>query len=213
MSKKDKECCDSILAYLVKTNRPYSANDIHNNLQKTEGHGKSAVVKALETLAVENRIKDKTYGKQKVYFIDQTTIATASDEDMKQMDEEISSLTLQLAAIGDELGPKENKLRQAKRCMSMSEIRRQIKNIEDENKMLEERLATIKSKMADIDPIESEKVKTERTKLVGEWRKRKRMATNVLDSILDGYPITKKAFIEELGLETDEANDVVMPKD
>lgn len=41
------------------------------NLQKEHGLGKAAVVKALDQLAQEGKIKEKTYGKQKIYFADQ----------------------------------------------------------------------------------------------------------------------------------------------
>ena len=33
-----------------------------------------AVVKALELLALEGKIKEKTYGKQKIYFADQVSL-------------------------------------------------------------------------------------------------------------------------------------------
>uniref|UniRef100_A0A8K9V9I4 Homologous-pairing protein 2 homolog n=1 Tax=Oncorhynchus mykiss TaxID=8022 RepID=A0A8K9V9I4_ONCMY len=60
-----------IFAYLNEKNRPYSAQDVFNNLQKQHGLGKTAVVKAMEQLALEGKIKEKTYGKQKIYFADQ----------------------------------------------------------------------------------------------------------------------------------------------
>lgn len=89
-----------ILAYLNEKNRPYSAQDVFTNLQKQHGLGKTvrwsethvaqplrvfaffvdtpwilwtlqAVVKAMELLALEGKIKEKIYGKQKIYFADQ----------------------------------------------------------------------------------------------------------------------------------------------
>uniref|UniRef100_A0A8C3C329 Leucine zipper with capping helix domain-containing protein n=1 Tax=Cairina moschata TaxID=8855 RepID=A0A8C3C329_CAIMO len=44
-----------------------------------------------------------------------------------------------------------------------------------------------------------------------EWRKRKRMATELLDAILEGYPKSKKQFFEEVGIETDEDHNVTLP--
>lgn len=89
-----------ILAYLNEKNRPYSAQDVFCNLQKQHGLGKTvsaallcgtalcvtgmwpgslrlthqAVVKAMELLALEGKIKEKTYGKQKIYFADQVSV-------------------------------------------------------------------------------------------------------------------------------------------
>jgi len=56
------------------------------------------------------------------------------------------------------------------------------------------------------------KVKSERQKLVNEWKKRKRMATSMIDMILEGYPKPKKALIEEIGIETDEDMKVSVPE-
>uniref|UniRef100_A0A8C3V1Q9 Homologous-pairing protein 2 winged helix domain-containing protein n=1 Tax=Catharus ustulatus TaxID=91951 RepID=A0A8C3V1Q9_CATUS len=52
-------------------NRPYSAQDAFGNLQREHGLSKAAVVKALEQLAQQGRIREKVYGKQKIYFADQ----------------------------------------------------------------------------------------------------------------------------------------------
>lgn len=90
-----------ILAYLNEKNRPYSAQDVFCNLQKQHGFGKTvrlpkdddgdvcvfilqhmfdclfvilqAVVKTMDLLALEGKIKMKTYGKQKIYFADQVS--------------------------------------------------------------------------------------------------------------------------------------------
>ncbi|WAQ94413.1 HOP2-like protein [Mya arenaria] len=64
MSKsKDSNAPSAVLDYLNKQNRPYSAIDICNNLHKE--FGKTAIVKACESLAAEGRIREKVYGKQK----------------------------------------------------------------------------------------------------------------------------------------------------
>ena len=44
------------------------------------------------------------------------------------------------------------------------------------------------------------------------WRKRKRMATDILDSVLESWPKTKKCLYEEIGVETDESVGVSISK-
>nr|XP_009508185.1 PREDICTED: homologous-pairing protein 2 homolog [Phalacrocorax carbo] len=44
-----------------------------------------------------------------------------------------------------------------------------------------------------------------------EWRRRKRMATELLEAILEGYPKSKKQFFEEVGIETDEDHNITLP--
>jgi 26S proteasome regulatory subunit (ATPase 3-interacting protein) len=55
-----------IIDYLVKQNRPYSAQDLLNNLEGKVG--KTELVNKLDELASANKIIEKIYGKQKVYM-------------------------------------------------------------------------------------------------------------------------------------------------
>ena len=67
---KETAATDAVFSYLLKQNRPYSATDLHQNMGKDIG--KAGVTKALECLASDGKIKEKVYGKQRVYVIDQT---------------------------------------------------------------------------------------------------------------------------------------------
>ncbi len=55
-----------MLDFLVKQNRPMSANDILSNF--TGQLTKSVIDKALETLTSDQKIIEKLYGKQKVFM-------------------------------------------------------------------------------------------------------------------------------------------------
>jgi 26S proteasome regulatory subunit (ATPase 3-interacting protein) len=73
----------AVKAYLEKTNRPYSANDILQNLHKE--WGKTALQKSLDELVAQEVIREKTYGKQKVYCIKQPE-STGGDEELSSLD-------------------------------------------------------------------------------------------------------------------------------
>ncbi|KAK3109125.1 hypothetical protein FSP39_023521, partial [Pinctada imbricata] len=81
----------AVLDYLNRQNRPYSAIDICNNLHKE--FGKTAIVKACESLAEGSQIKEKVYGKQKVYVADQSQFPDVDDSEIKDMDKNIVTLT------------------------------------------------------------------------------------------------------------------------
>lgn len=78
---------EAVYKYLQNTNRPYSANDITLNLHKE--YGKSAVQKGLDELVEKNRIREKTYGKQKVYCILQADCSDIDESSMTKLDEEV----------------------------------------------------------------------------------------------------------------------------
>ena len=72
MSKKaaDEEAAAlKIKDYMLAANRPYSAIDVTTNLRKE--FGKSLVVKCLESLVLSGHLKDKAFGKQKMFFANQ----------------------------------------------------------------------------------------------------------------------------------------------
>ena len=50
------------------------------------------------------------------------------------------------------------------------------------------------------------------TKTVTAWRKRKRMASDILDSILESWPKSKASLFEDIGVDSDEAVGVKIPK-
>ncbi|XP_012582055.1 PREDICTED: homologous-pairing protein 2 homolog isoform X2 [Condylura cristata] len=88
-----------LLRYLQEQNRPYSAQDVFGNLQREHGLGKAAVVKALEQLAQQGKIKEKMYGKQKIYFADQDQFDTVSDADLQSLDAKIVALTAKVQSL------------------------------------------------------------------------------------------------------------------
>ena len=45
-----------------------------------------------------------------------------------------------------------------------------------------------------------------------EWRKRKRSCVDVINSILENYPKSKKILLEDIGVETDEDAGVSPPQ-
>lgn len=60
---------NSVLKYLQRVNRPYSVNDIVQNLHNEVT--KSAVQKVLDQLVSQGEVKEKCYNKQKIYTIAQ----------------------------------------------------------------------------------------------------------------------------------------------
>ncbi|XP_029913936.1 homologous-pairing protein 2 homolog isoform X2 [Myripristis murdjan] len=210
MSKKDNGAT-LILAYLNEKNRPYSAQDVFCNLQKQHGLGKTAVVKAMEQLAVEGKIKEKIYGKQKIYFPDQSQFKDVNDADLKAMDGQISELSTEVQSITQSCRELDTELKELSSSLTTEEVASQIKELKAECSGYRERLEKIKSATNHVTPEEKEKVYKEHNTYVKEWKKRKRLASDMMNAILEGYPKSKKQFLEEVGVETDEDCKVAVP--
>ncbi|KAM8824131.1 homologous-pairing protein 2 homolog [Synchiropus picturatus] len=192
-------------------NRPYNAQTIFCNLQKQHGLGKNAVVKALESLALEGRIKRKIYGKQKIYFADQAQFKDVSVADLKKIDDRISGLTAELQSISSINKQLSAELKELKKTPTTDEMVAQIQELKEECARDKARLEKIKSPGDHVPPEERERVCKERDLYVKEWRKRKRLAVDMIDAIMEGYPKSKKELLEEIGIETDEDHGVVIP--
>ncbi|XP_035603281.1 homologous-pairing protein 2 homolog isoform X2 [Oncorhynchus keta] len=193
MSKKDNGGLTVIFAYLNEKNRPYSAQDVFNNLQKQHGLGKTAVVKAMEQLALEGKIKEKTYGKQKIYFADQAQFAEVSEADLKAIDSHISDLSTQVQAISQGCRQLDAELKELNSSLTTEEMISEIQELKEGCSGYREHLEKIKSATNHVTP------------------EQKEMAADMMGSILEGYPKTKKQFLEEVGVETDEDCKVTMP--
>ncbi|MBN3294459.1 HOP2 protein, partial [Polypterus senegalus] len=212
MSKnKEAAAASIILSYLNENNRPYSTQDVFGNLQKQHGFGKTAVVKVMEMLASQGKITEKVYGKQKIYFPDQSQFTDVSDSELKNLDNQISELNSKSQSVQQNCRQLETELKELNSSMTTEELISETEQLKKECKSYQERLQKIKLASNHVTPEEKEKVYKERIHLVKEWKKRKRMVTDMMDAILEGYPKSKKQFLEEVGIETDEDCKVKMP--
>ncbi|XP_043856623.1 homologous-pairing protein 2 homolog isoform X2 [Dromiciops gliroides] len=179
-----------VLSYLREQNRPYSAQDVFGNLQRDHGLGKAAVVKALEQLAQQGKIKEKVYGKQKIYFADQDEFDTVSDTDLKGLDDEILSLTSKVQSVQQSCRHMEAELKELTSSLTTPEMCKEIEELKKECANYTERLNKIKAATNHVTPEEKEKVYQEKQKYHKEWRKRKRMVT----------PRVRSSFLKKLEL-------------
>lgn len=192
-----------VVKYLRDQNRPYSTNDIFNNLH--EEIKKPAIQKALDQLVETGAIIEKVYGKQKVYVVKQ------EDMNVKDLERELQDLDSELSEISQKLASVEQKLKGSENVFRDLQCAPTTSAAECEQKLLENRIETLKAKFdsisknsVNISETDREQVQMEHKSNVKEWRKRKRLCMDIIDSILEFYPNSKRALLEEVGIETDE---------
>ncbi|XP_067936141.1 homologous-pairing protein 2 homolog [Watersipora subatra] len=200
-----------VLTYLEQQNRPYSAVDIFNNLHKE--YGKTLVVKTLEQLAEKGSIKEKNYGKQKVYVFNQDNVPTAAREELAAMDSEAEKLVRLNEQLQTEVNHLTSQHKKLVSNLTLKDAKAKLKDVDEECKVMTEKLVKLRDGQVLISKEEKDKIYASRTSMVKAWRKRKRMATDILDAILEGYPKPKKTLFEDIGIETDEEYQLTIPKD
>ncbi|XP_063107664.1 homologous-pairing protein 2 homolog isoform X2 [Cavia porcellus] len=148
-----------VLRYLQEQNRPYSAQDVFGNLQREHGLGKAAVVKALEQLAQQGKIREKTYGKQKIYFAGQDQFDTVSDADLQTLDAKIVALTAKVQSLQQSCRHLEAELKELTSALTTPEMQREIEQLKAQCAVFTERLQGIKGAAAHVTPEEKEQVR------------------------------------------------------
>ena len=197
-----------VIKYLRDQNRPYSTNDIFSNLH--EEIKKPTVQKALDKLVEQGRITEKVYGKQKVYVVKQEHLNTKDlGQELHDLDSKLNALSQQLASAEQELKSSENVFRELQCCSTTVEAQEEQKLLENKVKLLKEKLESISKSAVNIPEDHKERMQKDHENNIKEWKKRKRLCMDIIETILESYPDSKRSLLDEMGIETDE--DVGVP--
>lgn len=210
MAPKEGETREVVLRYLTQANRPYSANDLHLNLHKE--HGKPAIQKAVDALVAEEQLRVKVNGKQTCYFVNQDLLPACSEEELKEVETKTREMEEEARAVKEKVRAAEARLRQLGSSLTLAEAAARLARVAAEAGVLAERLARVEGNTEVLSTADRAAVAHAHGRTVGLWRKRKRMAGDVLDSILESWPKPKKSLLEEIGVDTDEAVGAKLPK-
>ncbi|XP_027195737.1 homologous-pairing protein 2 homolog [Dermatophagoides pteronyssinus] len=201
--------------FLINANRPYSCQDVANNFQNK--YNKSLIQKSLDLLVEQNDVTEKLNGKQKIYFISQTN-TDFNEESMKKVQEKIEQHNQLINDLKQSINDKQIKLNELKSQKSIEELQNHLDRLRNEIDELrqkseefnESKNITVEENIDD-NLEKKSRLTVKRKKLIDEWRKRKRMATGIIQTIMENCPKKKKDFFEEVGIETDEDYNVIIP--
>ena len=225
MAPKEEVTTKAVLDYMTSANRPYSTNDVFLNLHKE--HGKPAVQRVIDQLVTDNKLKVKMNGKQSCYFVNQDSFTTCSEEELTLLDTKCKEADDQAKTVGNSVKQKEAKLRSLVNSLTESQAKEELDRVLDENRQLLERLAKLENNqevvyicsisffyckhLQVVSAEDKAKINLLHCTTVSLWKKRKRMATDVLDSVLESWPKSKQSLMEEVGVDSDESVGVKVP--
>nr|CAH8874320.1 unnamed protein product [Trichobilharzia regenti] len=194
-------CKGDVLSFFEKENRPFSIVDVCGVLKN---HGKTAISKALDELASESLIKEKAYGKQKVYVYDQTKLPSFDESEIKKMEAECANLSSLLAEEQKKLKNAADELKKVTSDLTKEEAEAELIQVNDQLNKIKAEVNTLKSNGPRITESDLKSISEGHNKVINEWRKRKRIAMNIIDAVAEGYPSSKKQLMSDIGIETDE---------
>ncbi|CAG9124948.1 unnamed protein product [Plutella xylostella] len=193
---------DAVLKYLVDTNRPYSCADITVNLRGA--FTKTAVQKALDALSESAKIKCKLYGKQKVYAAIQPETVPVDNDKEEDYETQFKVVAKSLEEQSEALKTSESKLKLLISTPTTDTAISLTNDARTRIEVLESKLNVLRTSTQVLSPEEKRKVSELHSKLLSEYRKRKRICSDMIETMMEGYPKSKKTFLEELCVETDD---------
>merc|ERR1712058_72382 len=132
--------------------------------------------------------------------------------ELEDLDKKCNEVDQEVRSHAEKVKQLENKVKNLKSSLTNGEAKVELEKLLEVNNSLKERLLKLENNQEVISAEDKEKIVKFHSSAVAQWKKRKRMASDVLDSILEGWPKTKKSLFEEIGVDTDESVGVSVPK-
>ncbi|XP_008781157.1 homologous-pairing protein 2 homolog [Phoenix dactylifera] len=192
-----------VLSFVNEQNRPLNSQNVADALQKYNLK-KTAVQKALDTLADSGQISFKEYGKQKIYLARQDQFKIPNGQELDQMKEENSKLQEEQKVQKKAISDVEAEIRALQSNLTLEEIHAKEAKLQIEVHEMEEKLKKLRSGVVLVKPEDKKVIEETYSEKIGQWRKRKRMFKELWDAITENSPKDIKEFKEELGIEYDE---------
>ncbi|KAA0191698.1 ous-pairing protein 2, partial [Fasciolopsis buskii] len=170
-----------------------------------------AIAKAVDELVAEGSLKEKLYGKQKVFVFDQSKLPAFDEDELKSLENEVSQLSRQLEEEQQLVKSLDSELRRVSSGLTKAEALAELERIDQELQSTQSEVSKLRQRGPRITEDQLNTAIQARDRFVVEWRKRKRMAMDIIDAIAEGYPKSKKQLIIDIGIETDEDCGVQMP--
>ncbi|XP_010528052.1 PREDICTED: homologous-pairing protein 2 homolog [Tarenaya hassleriana] len=192
-----------VLNFVNEQNRPLNTQNAADALQKFNLK-KTAVQKALDSLADGGKISFKEYGKQKIYLARQDQFEIPNSEELAQMKEENAKLQDQLQEQKKAISEVESEIRSLQSNLTLEEIQEKDAKLSKEVKEMEQKLDKLRGGITLVRPEDKKAVEEMYSDKINQWRRRKRMFKDIWDAITENSPKDLKEFKEELGIEYDE---------
>ncbi|CAH0474387.1 unnamed protein product [Peronospora belbahrii] len=193
----------AVLEYMRKTNRPYSLLNVFENMHRAIA--KPSLTKLLDNLVIKQELVSKTYGKAKIYYMNQNNLPMPSEEERMMIEEKIRAVTAECIASEQELKSAEAMLAGVTSHISDADLDAALKQLDEEAEILEKKAETLDQPGRDrVSPGRKDALKRKFTKYRTAWVARKRIAMDGVNQIADGMEKKPKAVLDLIGLETDE---------
>jgi len=206
MPKKQKkptgeEARKIIFTYMKAQNRPFNAQMLFLNLHKAVG--KAELVRQLEAMTKEGKVEKKTFGRQAMFWASQENLKVASLEELGELDEQLKQLRVKAKELKHANAALENTNKQLSMQPTDTDAKAEIESLKEECAQMDAKLKELRS--GDDQVSEADRLKLEKLyeSMRTQWRKRRKIANDVLAQLSEGSGKKISFFKDTIGLETD----------
>eukprot|EP01080_Neovahlkampfia_damariscottae_P005667 gene5667-9488_t len=195
-----KQIEEQLNAYCAKHNRPHAVQSLLTAHKNT--FTKAFADKALASLCKKGELTLKQSGKAKVYYVNQDKLQTASKDELIAMDKESKAKTLSVKELTEEV--KHIQKEHSSLMNSLTNDQLDAKIIQQKEEIEKKKIKLASLQTGDLISDEDlKKVDEDLEKFLKEWKKRRRLAKDIIAQISEGRDIKPRDFMDELDLEDD----------
>lgn len=189
-----------IYQYMVEQNRPYSFQNILDNLR---GQVKKASgQRAADKLVTDGKLQSKDFGKSRVYLVNQASLPIPDQARLDRLDEEIKEKSTALAELKAEVKTMQQSLRDESAEMTDEELRSEIARLRAE--VAAKKAHVEKGKRGEL-PTVSEEQRVQAEKLMQERSAfesaRRRLAKEMFNALAESSEMKPAELRVKIGLD------------
>ncbi len=196
----------AVQAYMEKQNRPYSHTQIFENLHRRIK--KTHVPGILHELANRGVLTMQAFGKTtKIYYANQAKFPEVDKQQLAKLDAKIESLKAELKSVTAAETSVDRAVRKLEASPTDDLLASQLKSLSTEHGEKQARLETLKETGTAFSDEQLQAIDDQLRGMLKSWKKHKKAVGYMVDMMLEGIHIKKKALETKLGLEYNAADE------
>jgi 26S proteasome regulatory subunit (ATPase 3-interacting protein) len=188
----------AIFKYMKEANRPYSVQNIFDNLR---GEIKKAQCqKVLDSLTERGKLQAKDFGKAKIYLVNQSIMPEADEGELQQLESEIQEKSSELSTLTTELKQLQAQYKEITSAMTTEQLISEVQNIKESIEILNLELFTLKEQEPASEQ-DLKKAEDTRVRFLNEMNRRRRLCNEMISTLCEFMDMKPKELKNTIGIE------------
>ncbi|KAG5858927.1 TBPIP/Hop2 winged helix domain-containing protein [Encephalitozoon hellem] len=187
---------ERVFQMMYKCNRPTSKSEI---VAYFKGEiGGTAIQEILNYLESDGRLMTKTYGKTKIYLVNQDLFQ--NEEDVK-LGTELQGYEEKIKLLAEEIGSLDAEIKMLDKMMSIDQLEESIEALDRTVKDNQKRLEGFRDGGREVSKKEMDGAKKKYERAQSGLKKVRRIFNEIVERLSEGMDMKKSELYEEIGIE------------